>query len=156
MSAGPGVGLRVLGGHSDHNWALAAVQYGCVVSEPHAGTRGNWEILGEVFGGGQYYASTAYLVGIAPLLRYNFGLGHGWVPFIDAGAGLTATSIRDGDLSTTFEFNVQGGVGLHYFIRDDLALTGQFRFIHISNASTHYPNVGVNNGTFLLGVTWLF
>lgn len=66
-------------------------------------------------------------------------------------AGATATDIRQPDLSTTFEFNLQGGGGLHYFLRNDLALTFQWRFIHLFNAGIKFPNTGVNNSTFLPG-----
>jgi len=90
------------------------------------------------------------------LFRYNFAVGHRLVPFVDLGGGVAATDIRNGDLSTTFEFNLQGGLGAHWFVRDNMALTLQYRFIHLSNAGIKYPNLGANTSTFLAGMTWWF
>lgn len=159
LNIGPGFGLRVFGGKKSHDWCLATIEYGRVTSGVQGAERwyrGNWEIIGEAFGAGQYHPDAAYAAGIAPLVRYDFALGQGWVLFLNAGAGLASTSIRNSELSTTFEFNVQGGLGLHYFVSDSVAITAQFRFMHISNASTHFPNVGVNTGSILAGVTWVF
>jgi lipid A 3-O-deacylase len=117
---------------------------------------GNWELLGDLFGGFQYHPDRAYLAGVTPILRYEFATGTRFVPFIDLGAGATLTDIRDGDLSTKFEFNLQYGFGTHYFLRDDLALTAQYRFIHLSNAGISSPNLGVNNNTVYLGLSWFF
>ena len=90
------------------------------------------------------------------MLRYDFATRSKWVPFVDFGAGATATGIRNGDLSTIFEFNLQAGLGTHFFLRNDLALTFQYRFIHLSNAGIEFPNVGVNTSNFLLGLSWFF
>jgi hypothetical protein len=76
--------------------------------------RGNWELVGEIFGGEQFHPDAAYFVGGGPHLRYNFAAGHRWVPFLDLGAGATATDIRNSDISTTFEFNLQAGAGAHF------------------------------------------
>src|SRR5260221_417308 len=126
-----------------------------VVGEQHW-YRGNWEVLGELFGGGQYYPSKAYVVGLTPILRYNLATGRRWVPFIEGGAGATATDIGHPDLSTTFEFNVQGGVGMHYFWRENAAITVQYRFLHLSNAGIKSPNAGVNTSGVFVGLTCFF
>ena len=60
------------------------------------------------------------------------------------------------DLSTTFEFNLQAGVGSHYFVCDNLSVMLQARLIHLSNASIKLPNLGVNNVTLLFGLSWWF
>ena len=159
LLAGIGIGTPIIHGEHTHNWVLGSLQYGWVFTDvlgPDSWHRGNWELLAHVFGGAQFDPSHAYLIGAAPLLRYNFGPGKRWVPFIDFGAGVTATDIRDGDLSTTFEFNLQAGAGTHFFLRKDLALTFQYRFIHLSNAGIDFPNLGVNTSNFLLGVSWFF
>jgi lipid A 3-O-deacylase len=159
LAAGGGAGMKILNSQTRHDWALGNAQFGWVFSDVKAGDRwyrGNWELLAELFGGAQFNPDTAYVTGIGPLLRYNFAPGHRWVPFFDAGAGVAATDIRNGDLSTTFEFNLQFGAGAHFFLKDNLAITLQYRFIHISNAGIEFPNLGVNTSTFLLGLTWFF
>lgn len=158
VGLGAGFGVAAMGSRSHHHWALGTAQYGWMLTDPigEGWLRGNPELLVEVFGGMQFHPSDAYVIGGAPLIRYNFMPGGRWVPFVDLGAGLTATDIRDGDLSTTFEFNLQFGAGAHYFLRRDLALTLQYRFFHLSNANLDAPNLGVNNNTVLLGVGWFF
>jgi hypothetical protein len=159
LSAGAGLGVPVFGGGDHHDWGMGMAQYGWVLGEVVGlghWYRGNWELVGEFFGGRQFHPDSAYLVGLAPLLRYDFATGSRWVPFLDLGGGVTATDIRDGDLSTTFEFNLQAAAGTRLFLRDNLALTFQARFLHISNSGIDLPNSGLNNVTFLLGMTWLF
>jgi lipid A 3-O-deacylase len=159
FSVGAGFGMEVITSRQTHDWVIGAGRYGWVFSDQvGAGHwyRGNWELLLELFGGMQFYPDNAYVVGGGPLIRYNFTASKRWVPFIDLGGGATATDIRNGDLSTTFEFNLQGGAGVHLFVRKEVALTFQYRFIHLSNAGLKFPNLGVNNSTFLAGVTWFF
>lgn len=158
-SAGAGFGMRILFSETAHDWALGVADVGWVFTDPVADDkwyRGNWELLGEVFGGAQFRPDVAYVIGVTPLVRYNFITGTRFVPFVNAGAGATATDIRNGDLSSTFEFNLQAGVGTHWFVRDHLAITAQYRFIHLSNAGTKFPNLGINTSTFLLGASWFF
>lgn len=154
-----GFGMRVITSRGTHDWVMGNLEYGCMFTELVGADhwyRGNWEILAQVFGGVQFYPDTAYVVGGGPIIRYNFATGRRLVPFLDLGGGAAATDIRNGDLSTTFEFNLQGGAGAHWFIRDNLALTLQYRFIHLSNAGIKFPNLGVNTSTFFGGVSWFF
>jgi lipid A 3-O-deacylase len=155
---GPGFGVRILEDHA-HDWSMGIIDYGWVftdvVGDGHW-YRGSWELIGEIFGGGQYRPESAYFIGGGPHIRYDFASGHRWMPFLDLGAGATATDIRSGDISTTFEFNLQAGAGAHFFLRDNLALTVQARLIHFSNAGMQFPNLGVNSLTGLIGVSWFF
>jgi hypothetical protein len=118
--------------------------------------RGNWEIRVELLGGAQYSPTTEWLVGLTPHLRYNFDTGNRWIPFIDAGVGPSVTGIRRPDLSGTFEFNDQGNVGLCWFMRDDVALTVEAGYMHLSNAGIDHPNNGVNCVKGMAGVSWFF
>lgn len=159
LLAGGGFGMEILGSEHVHDWVLGSLQFGWVFTDVLAEDhwyRGNWELMADLFGGQQFSPDHAYLIGAAPLLRYDFATGSRWIPFFDFGAGATATDIRNGDLSTTFEFNLQAGAGTHFFLRNNLALTFQYRFIHLSNAGIEFPNLGVNNSTFLLGLAWFF
>lgn len=159
FAAGGGIGLAVLNSVGHHDWVIGAVDYGWVFSDvvaPKHWWRGNWELLADLFGGWQFRPEGAYFIGAGPHLRYDFATGHRWVPFIDGGAGVSATDIREPDLSTTFEFNLQAGAGIHYYLKNNLALTLQWRFIHLSNAGIKYTNLGVNSSTFLLGLSHFF
>jgi lipid A 3-O-deacylase len=118
--------------------------------------RGNWEIRGELFSGGQFSPTAEALVGVAPHLRYNFATSTRWVPYVDVGGGLAATSIGPPDLSHTFEFNLQAATGVRWFIRDNVALNIEARYLHISCAGIDRPNLGLNNVNGMVGISWFF
>ena len=157
FEVGADSGFAAFGSRQAHDLALVSLSYGHmlghVVGEGHW-YRGNWELRAELFGGAQFSPSTDWLVGLTPHLRYNFATGTRWVPFLDAGAGVTATGIGPPDLSNTFEFNLQGSVGTHWFLRDDLALTAEARYLHLSCAGISHPNLGLNSVVGMVGVTW--
>jgi len=152
-------GLGIFGSLQAHDLALLSVSYGHMlghtVGKGHF-YRGNWELRGELFGGAQFSPSSEWLVGLTPHLRYNFATGSRFIPFIDAGTGVTATSIRAPDLSNTFEFNLQGTTGMQIFLRDNLALTVEARLVHLSCASISNPNRGLNGVGGMVGLTYLF
>lgn len=159
LSLGGGPGLRVFGGRQYHDMIIGDVHFGTMISGP-VGTKtflpGNWELLGDLFGGEQYNQRSAYVIGLAPLLRYNFITGSNFVPFIGGGGGVSLTDIRRPDLSTDFEFNVQVNVGTHWFFKPNMAATLDGRWLHLSNGGLDHPNQGVNSTVVLLGVNWFF
>ena len=159
LEVGPFTGIRVLGGTQWHDMVLTSLSYGHVLDNTVGrGTwhQGNWELRGELFGGVQHSPASDWIIGLTPHLRYDFATGTRWVPFVDAGAGVTATSIGGPDLSNTFEFNLQATAGTHYFLRNNLALTFETRFVHISCAGISSPNHGVNGVWATIGVAVLF
>ncbi len=153
-------GLTSLGiGDENHNLIMAAVHYGWIFGDvvgEDRWYRGNWELLLEGFAGAQYHPRTKYVAGLNPMIRYNFATGTRWIPFIGGGVGPTVTDIGSSDLSTTYEFNLQGGVGLHYFCCDNAAFTVEARYLHFSNAGLGDPNEGVNTISYLVGFSWFF
>ena len=159
VTLGASKGIAAFGTLEAHDLALISFTYGHmlsdVVGEGHW-YRGNPEIRLELFTGAQFSPSAEWLVGLTPHLRYNFATGTRWIPFADAGVGVTATGIGPPDLSGTFEFNLQAGGGVHWFLKDNLALTLESHFIHWSCAGIHKPNLGLNGVTGMLGVTFFF
>jgi opacity protein-like surface antigen len=158
-TVGAGFGIRVFGTSVDHDLALGSANLGWVFTDVMASDkwyRGNLELLLELFGGEQFRPNDRYFIGLTPLIRYNFATGSRWVPFVDAGAGVSSTNIDGPDLTGNFQFNVQVGVGTHYFLSDRTALTVQYRWLHFSNAHTQLPNNGTNTQMFHVGVTWFF
>ncbi len=156
---GAGFGMRDLAGVLNHDLAVVSIRYGWTLSGligRDRWYRGNWELVGELFGGGQYNPDAAYVIGVTPLLRYTVATGSRWLPFAEGGFGPSFTDISEPDLSSRFEFNIQGGVGTHYFWSDRQAITFQIRYLHLSNAGFERPNIGVNTGFFLIGTTWFF
>jgi lipid A 3-O-deacylase len=159
FEAGAQYGIAAFGGREEHHLALGSVSYGHmltgVVGEDHW-YRGNLELRAELFGGPQFSPDEDWLVGLTPHLRYDFATGTRWIPFVDVGAGVSATGIGRPDLGGTFEFNAQGAIGVHRVLRRNLALSFEARYMHISSAGIHEPNLGVNGVMGLVGLTWFF
>ena len=91
-----------------HDLALTSVNLGWVFTGVMATDkwyRGNLELLVELFGGWQFKPNGRYLVGLTPLIRYNFATGSRWVLFVDGGAGVSCTNIDGPDLNGNFQFN---------------------------------------------------
>jgi hypothetical protein len=152
-------GLKSFGSHQSHDLGLASLEYGRMIGPvlgKHYGLRGNFEARIELFGGAQLSPERDWLAGLTPHLRYNFATGTRWVPFFDLGAGVSGTGIGPPDLSGTFEFNLQAAVGVHRFLRDNLALTLEGRYLHLSCAGLSNPNAGLNAVLAMVGVTWFF
>jgi hypothetical protein len=159
FDAGAGYGVQAFGGKQSHDLALASISYGymlgSVKGEGHW-YRGNWEFRGELFSGAQISPQDEWLVGLTPHLRYNFATGTRWMPFVDAGAGVSATSIGAPDLSYYFEFNLQAATGVRWFLRDNVALSIEARYLHMSCAGISSPNLGLNNVNGMVGISWFF
>lgn len=158
VSAGGAKGVNLLGSQVEHDFILGNVNAGWIFTDvvcPDHWWGGNWELRGELFGGGQIDPSR-YVIGLTPALRYHFATGTPFVPFFQAGAGVSATDVRGPDLSTDFEFNLMIGGGVNYFITDNVALGLEYRLFHLSNAGIESPNTGVNSHAILAGVSWWF
>lgn len=159
FGAGAGYGLRILGSRQHHDLALGDLSYGWMAGAVKGRGHwyeGNWELRGDLFGGEQFSPGTDYVIGIAPHLRYNFMTGTRWVPYVDGGAGVSATDISVPDLSHTFEFNLQAATGVRWFVSDHVALGVEARYLHLSCAGMNTPNLGLNNVGGSLTVTWFF
>ena len=159
LGAGATYGLCDFGSKQTHDLALTSLTYGHMLGHMWCQNncfRGNWEFRLELFGGAQFSPSTEWIVGLTPHLRYNFATASRWVPFIDAGAGVTGTGIGAPDLATTFEFNVQAGAGVQYFIANNVSISLEARYLHISNAGIKEPNLGLNGITGMLGIAFFF
>jgi lipid A 3-O-deacylase len=151
-----GFGTHALGSKDGHDLALTSLRFGRMLSGPGAGNqwyRGNLELLGELWGGIQIHPRHRFLVGFTPLLRHNFATGGRWVPFVEGGVGVAYTNIAGRDLSNGFQFNLQAGAGTHFFLREDTALTLEYRFFHLSNAGLNVPNTGLNTELVFAGLS---
>ena len=57
-------------------------------------------------------------------------------------------------MGTRWNGTYQAGGGIQHFIRKDLAVVGEYRYHHISNANTGSPNEPLNSSKFLMGLSW--
>ena len=90
------------------------------------------------------------------LLKYNFLSFGRWVPFWDVGAGMIWTNLapRIPEQSTQYEFVLETGPGVHYFMTDRIALTMGVRLHHISNGNLGDRNTGINTVVPYVGISF--
>ena len=160
ISAGHGLALPIGGTDSpemeDIQFVYATPRWGIGISDPLGGRswyRGNFELVLEGTFLYMFEPNPGIVGGISPGLRYNFLTNTRFIPFFHAGVGFIAL---DADLDRQddgLNFIVQSGVGLHCFISQHTALTGEWRFHHISNAGIHGKNSGINSSLFMVGLT---
>ncbi|MEX2382528.1 MAG: acyloxyacyl hydrolase [Opitutales bacterium] len=116
--------------------------------------RGNWSFFSELSAGIQFHPdSSKSIVGFTPGFRYYFATGRAVVPFFDVGGGVAITDIREPELGSAFQFNLQGGTGVQWFLTEGWAATLQFRYFHLSNAKISLPNSGLDQFSGMIGVT---
>ncbi|NTW77659.1 MAG: acyloxyacyl hydrolase [Syntrophaceae bacterium] len=159
ISVGGAYGVIIFGGEERHHLVLLSCSYGRLIGGVKGADswyRGNWEVRGEVFGGAQLNSEDEGIVGITPHIRYYFATGTHFIPYLDVGAGITLTDIRAPDLGGAFQFNLQASAGVNYFIRDNVAVHLEVRYLHISSAAIYEPNNGVNSVGGFLGVSKYF
>lgn len=161
ISGGYGLALPVGGTDGpeleDIQFVYATPRWGIGISDPLGGRswyRGNFEFLLEGTFLYMFEPKSGIAGGIAPGLRYNFLTDTRLIPFFFAGVGFIALDADLDRQSDGLNFILQSGVGLHYFISQQTALTGEWRFHHISNARIHDKNAGINSSLFMLGVTF--
>jgi opacity protein-like surface antigen len=142
-----GFGPPIYGSKHYRNMLLGSAHYGWSISS-------QWEIAAEAWGGGQLDRGYGAAGGVTAHFRYHFLSHRRWVPFVDGGLGLAGTGIRDGDISTTFEFNEQVGGGVQYFLKSDTAINLEIRWFHLSNLGIEAPNGGLNVEFLSAGVSW--
>jgi hypothetical protein len=90
------------------------------------------------------------------LLKYNFLSFGRWVPFWDVGAGMIWTNLapRIPEQSTQFEFIIETGPGVHYFVTDRITWTIGVRLHHISNSNLGDRNTGINGVLPYVGLSF--
>jgi opacity protein-like surface antigen len=74
-------------------------------------------------------------------------------PYVFAGGGALFVDLGLPTMGSHLDFSYGGGTGIQYLFRQDLALSAEYRYHHISNASTAEPNEPLNSSKFLLGIS---
>jgi lipid A 3-O-deacylase len=118
--------------------------------------QGNVEVLVEPLFAKFIQPFAAEAAGGSLLLKYNFLSFGRWMPFWDAGAGMAWTNLapRIPEESTPFQFILETGPGVHYFVTNRVTLTTGIRFHHFSNGGLGERNTGINAGLLYLGVSF--
>jgi len=117
---------------------------------------GNVELLLEPMAAHYDEPFSASAFGGSLVLKYNFLSFGRWMPFWDGGAGMLWTDLapRIPEQSTQFNFILQTGPGVSFFVSENLAITAGFRFHHISNSGIGERNIGLNAWLLNLGVSF--
>lgn len=133
-------------------------QAGMVLHDPfEAGFfSGNFTVLVEPLAAHFFEPFSASAFGGSVVAKYNFVSFGRWVPFFDVGLGMMWTDLapRIPEQSTQFNFLVEVGPGVQYFLTRATALTLGVRWHHISNADLGDRNTGINAGLFYGGVSF--
>ena len=119
---------------------------------------GAFEILFEPVLAHYHEPFSASLFGASLVLRYNFLAFGQWMPYWDFGAGVSWTDLapRIPEQSTQFNFLLEVGPGLQYFITERSAFNMAVRLHHISNANIGNRNTGINSILGLVGFSYFF
>ena len=133
-------------------------QLGQVLTGPIGGgwMTGNVEVLVEPMAAHYFQPFSASAFGGSLVLKYNFLSFGRWMPFWDGGAVMLWTDLapRIPEQSTQFNFILQTGPGVSYFVSENWAITAGIRFHHISNAGIGERNIGLNAWLFNVGVAF--
>jgi opacity protein-like surface antigen len=145
------------------DFALDSLRLGIMLNDPwQAGPfSGNFELLGEIFGGGIFDGPGDVMAGATLVMRYNFVQPHArLVPYLQIGAGGVYTNIGEeesrGLISLPVEFNLQGIVGARVMLNDRWSLVLEGAYRHISNAEIKKPNYGIDSGGGNVGLGFFF
>jgi hypothetical protein len=141
------------------NYTMTSLRLGYVVNQiwELGWFRGNCELIGEGFGSGIFMGPGNYIAGATLWGRYNF-VQKGWplTPYIQGGAGLTSTDIDHGIVGQDFNFNLDLGCGIRYFIGNSWSVFLEYQYQHISNANLGPHNLGINSQGPILGISLFF
>ena len=97
-------------------------------------------------------------VGFTPKIKWMFeGTGR-LRPYIEFAGGPFYTDLggRIPEESARFNFILTAGGGLSWFFTSQLSFNVGYRFHHISNAGTRYPNLGLNSSLPFGGFSFYF
>jgi lipid A 3-O-deacylase len=97
-------------------------------------------------------------VGFTPKIKYTFVADNRIRPYVEFAGGPFWTDFtnRIPEESSSFDFILTAGVGCSYFITSQAAINVGYRFHHISNAGTSYPNLGLNSSLPFGGFSFYF
>lgn len=95
-------------------------------------------------------------VGSNFLLKYSLTFFDKVHPYIKGGVGALYMSQHTVEQSTQYNFLPQVGGGIQYFLTDKVAFNVEYRYRHLSNASTKSPNGGIDADLILCGFSYFF
>ena len=163
VQGGAGAFFSGGGNRVNLNYATEYLRLGWMLSDIRGSgfLRGNWEGLVEGFGGEVIKGPGNGFGGAGLLGRYNFIQEQArLIPYMQIGGGGLFDDIyrdkRQRCIGSSFEFILQGGVGLRWSLNRKWAVFLEGEFQHTSNANTASRNVGVNAFGATIGFSRFF
>jgi len=97
-------------------------------------------------------------IGFTPKIKYTFVALDRLRPYVEFAGGPFWSDLTDKvpEESSQFDFVLTAGFGVSWFVTDQTALNAGYRFHHISNAGTSYPNIGLNSSLPFGGFSYYF
>ncbi|MBK9308779.1 MAG: acyloxyacyl hydrolase [Nitrospira sp.] len=97
-------------------------------------------------------------IGFTPRIKYTFVALGRLRPYMEFAGGPFWTDLggRIREQANEFNFVLLGGVGVSWFLTPQLAVNAGYRFHHISNAGTAFPNLGLNASLPFGGFSFYF
>lgn len=97
-------------------------------------------------------------MGFTPKIKYTLVAFDRIRPYAEFAGGPFWTDLagKIPEESARFNFVLTAGFGCSYFITPQLAFNVGYRFHHISNAGTRYPNLGLNSSLPFGGFSFFF
>ena len=146
------------------NDLTASLRLGVMLDDPSGSgfLRGNFEFLGEVFGGSIFEGPGDGLVGANILLRYNFLAAErrGLIPYFQCGGGGVYTNAAEEPnqriIGSDLSFNLTASIGVRVLVSEKWAAFVETGYRHISNGDTADRNLGLNSIGGSLGVSYFF
>ena len=119
---------------------------------------GNLAILVEPLYAHYFKPFGATAAGASLLFKYNFLAFGRWMPHWDVGLGMLWTDLapRIQEQSIPFNFVLETGPGVQYFLSSTVAWGVGVRFHHISNAGIGDRNLGLNAVLAYTGISFFF
>jgi opacity protein-like surface antigen len=97
-------------------------------------------------------------IGFTPRIKYTFVALGRIRPYMEFAGGPFWTDLggQIPEEANEFNFVLTGGVGISWFLTPQLAFNAGYRFHHISNAGTAFPNLGLNASMPFGGFSFYF
>jgi opacity protein-like surface antigen len=96
----------------------------------------------------------AFFAGAAAVGRYHFLDFGRVVPYIELAGAAGRTDLKVAEIRSSFTFLLFGGVGASVFITDHAAVYAGWRYQHVSNGNTSFPNRGFESHTAVVGFSY--
>ena len=95
-------------------------------------------------------------VGCSFFLKYSQKISSRIAPYVEGGVGMIYSSLSTHEQGTEYNFISHAGLGIQFFLNKHFALTGGYRFRHLSNADIDKQNKGIDHHFGMIGLSYYF